>query len=113
MESLFGKPSKDAVKVKLTASSVQVSDSHFPWRAIDGNVATRWTANGAAHPAWLQLEFEKPATVTSAEILWEQRTEWYHYKIETSRDGKNWEIAYDGSKNQRKSDTKDSFNSSV
>ncbi|MDA7884664.1 ThuA domain-containing protein, partial [Akkermansiaceae bacterium] len=73
VESLFGKPSKDAVKVKLTASSVQVSDSHYPWRAIDGNVATRWTANGAAHPAWLQLEFEKPATVTSAEILWEQR----------------------------------------
>ena len=110
VESVFGKPSKDAVKVKLTASSVQVSDSHFPWRAIDGNVETRWTANGAAHPAWLQLEFEKPTTVSSAEILWEQRTEWYHYKIETSRDGKNWEIAHDGSKNQRKSDTKDRFN---
>ena len=109
MESLFGKPSKDSVKVKLTASSTQVSDKHYPWKAIDGDEKTRWTANGASQPAWLQLEFERLATVTAAEILWEQRNEWYHYKIETSLDGKEWAMAYDGSKNERKSDTKDRF----
>jgi putative membrane-bound dehydrogenase-like protein len=51
----------------------------------------------------------KPATVTSAEILWEMRKEWYHYKIETSTDGKQWSMAHDGSKNTRRSDTKDRF----
>ncbi len=109
VESLFGKPSRDSVKVKLSASSTQVSDQHYPWKAIDGDVGTRWTANGPGQPAWLQLEFEKPATVTSVEILWEQRNEWYHYKIETSLDGKAWKMAYDGSKNERKSDTRDHF----
>lgn len=76
---------------------------------IDGDVETRWTANGADHPAWLQLEFLKPATITSAEILWEMRDQWYHYKIETSIDGKTWTLAHDGSQNTRQSDTKDAF----
>ena len=110
VETVFSDPPKDAVKVKLTASSTQTSESHYPWKAIDGDEKTRWTANGENHPAWLQLEFENPATVTSAEIFWEVRNQWYHYKIETSLDGKIWTMAYDGSKNQRKSDTKDTFN---
>ena len=76
---------------------------------IDGDVETRWTANGADHPAWLQLEFLKPATITSAEIFWEMRDQWYHYKIETSTDGKTWTLAHDGSQNTRQSDTKDAF----
>lgn len=76
---------------------------------IDGDVETRWTANGPDHPAWLQLEFLKPTTVTSAEILWEMRDQWYHYKIETSTDGEAWTMAHDGSKNPRRSDTKDRF----
>lgn len=106
-KTAFGKPPKDAVMVKLTAKSVQTSDGHYPWKAIDGDEKTRWTANGSAHPSWLQLEFEKPTTLTEAEILWEKRDQWYQYKIETSLDGKNWTMAHDGSKNLRKSDTKD------
>ena len=107
VESIFANPPKDAVMVKLTASSTQTSDSHFPWQAVDGNEKTRWTANGSKYPAWLQLEFQKPQTVTEATIFWEIRNQWYHYKIESSKDGKNWQIAYDGSSNQRKSDTTD------
>ncbi|MDG1071656.1 MAG: ThuA domain-containing protein [Akkermansiaceae bacterium] len=107
VESIFANPPKDAVMVKLTASSTQTSDSHFPWQAVDGNEKTRWTANGSKYPAWLQLEFQKPQSVTEATILWEIRNQWYHYKIESSKDGKNWQIAYDGSSNQRKSDTTD------
>lgn len=107
VESIFANPPKDAVMVKLTASSTQTSDSHFPWQAVDGNEKTRWTANGSKYPAWLQLEFQKPQTVTEATIFWEIRNQWYQYKIESSKDGKNWQIAYDGSSNQRKSDTTD------
>ena len=107
VESIFANPAKDAVMVKLTASSTQTSDSHFPWQAVDGNEKTRWTANGSKYPAWLQLEFQKPQSVTEATILWEIRNQWYHYKIESSKDGKNWQIAFDGSSNQRKSDTTD------
>ena len=104
------KPPKDAVMVKLSAKSVQTGTEHYPWKAIDGDDKTRWTANGAAHPSWWQVEFEKPATVTGAEILWEKRDQWYQYKIESSLDGKNWTMAYDGSQNDRRTDTKDSFN---
>ncbi|MDA7888346.1 ThuA domain-containing protein [Akkermansiaceae bacterium] len=103
----FGKPPKDATMVKLTAQSVQVSDGHYPWKAIDGDVNTRWTGDGAGMPNWLQLEFEKPATITGTEILWEKRDQWYQYKIESSLDGKSWTMAYDGSKNERRTDTRD------
>jgi putative heme-binding domain-containing protein len=103
------KPPKDATMVKVTAKNVQTDAGHFPWKAIDGDFSTRWTGNGPTMPNWLQLEFQKPTTVTSAEIAWEKRKDWYQYKIETSLDGKSWQMAYDGSQNQRQSDTKDTF----
>ncbi|YCM42057.1 discoidin domain-containing protein [Verrucomicrobiaceae bacterium 227] len=105
----FGKPPKDATMVKVTAKNVQDGETHYPWKAIDGDEKTRWTGNGPAMPNWLQFEFVKPATLTGAEILWEKRDQWYQYKIESSLDGKSWDMAYDGSGNERKSDTKDSF----
>lgn len=108
-QTSFGKPPKDATMVKVSAKSVQNSDGHFPWKAIDGDEQTRWTGDGPAMPNWLQLEFEKPATITAAEILWEKRDQWYQYKIESSLDGKSWAMAFDGSQNDRRSDTKDSF----
>ena len=104
------KPPKDATMAKVTAKNVQTDAGHFPWKAIDGDEKTRWTGNGPAMPNWLQLEFKNPTTVTSAEILWEIRDQWYQYKIETSLDGKTWAIAHDGSQNTRQSDTKDTFN---
>ena len=109
-ETASAKPPKDATVVKVTAKDVQEDAGHFPWKAIDGDEGTRWTGNGPAMPNWLQLEFPKPTTVTSAEILWEKRDNWYQYKIETSLDGKSWTMAHDGSANTRQTDTKDSFN---
>ena len=108
-QTSFGQPPKDATMVKVTAKSVQNSDGHFPWKAIDGDEQTRWTGDGPSMPNWLQLEFEKPATITAAEILWEKRDQWYQYKIESSLDGKSWTMAFDGSQNDRRSDTRDSF----
>ena len=109
LDSLFANPPKDATTVKITAKNVQTDAGHFPWKAIDGDLTTRWTGNGPAMPNWLQLEFKKPTTVTSAEIAWEKRDQWYQYKIETSLDGKSWTIAHDGSANTRQTDTKDTF----
>lgn len=106
---VFAGPPADATYVKVSASSTQTSDSHFPWKAIDRDERTRWTANGAKHPAWYQLEFKGPTTVTGSEILWEKRNQWYRYKVETSLDGKTWTMAHDGSNNSRQSDTKDTF----
>lgn len=110
VEPAFAKPPKDAVMVKLKSSSTQTSDGHYAWKAIDGSDKTRWTADGPRYPSWLELEFEKPTTLTEATILWEFRDKWYQYVIESSLDGKSWQIAYDGSQNQRRSDTKDPLN---
>jgi len=106
---LAAQPPEDATMVTVTAKDVQAGETHYPWKAIDGDEKTRWTGNGPGMPNWLQLEFEKPVTVTGAEILWEMRDQWYHYKIESSLDGKTWTTAFDGSRNERQSDTKDSF----
>ncbi|MGC6581840.1 MAG: DUF7133 domain-containing protein [Akkermansiaceae bacterium] len=107
--NVFGDPPKGATMVKVSAKSVQESDGHYPWKAIDRDEKTRWTANGASHPSWWQAEFQEPTTVTSAEILWEKRNQWYQYKIESSQDGENWQMVYDGSANERRTDTKDQF----
>lgn len=108
-ESIFGDPPEDATMVKVTAKSVQTSDGHYPWKAIDGDEKTRWTGDGPAMPNWLQLEFQKPTTITGATVLWEKREQWYQYKIESSLDGESWTLAFDGSKNLNRTDSEDRF----
>ncbi len=102
-------PDKDSIPTTLTAASVQNPPGHFPWHAIDGTGSTRWTAKDGSYPSWLQLEFDKPTTITESNIKWEIGNQWYQYKIESSTDGKAWDLAYDGSTNLRKSDTTDQF----
>jgi putative heme-binding domain-containing protein len=99
----------DATFIKLTASSTQESNKNFTWNAIDGNSKTRWCANTGSAPAWLQLEFEKAQSLSAAEIEWEMRNEWTRYKIETSLDGKKWDLAFDASQNTQGSVRKDAF----
>jgi putative membrane-bound dehydrogenase-like protein len=100
---------KDATLVKMTASSEESNKQNYAWKATDGNDQTRWCAAGGGLPAWVQMEFDKPTTLTSAAIKWEVRNEWYQYKIDVSSDGKKWETVADKSNNTKGGDTKDEF----
>ena len=102
-----GKAPKDATIVTPSASTVQ--NGRYPWMAIDGKVGTRWCASSSKKPEWFQLEFAQPTEVDGVSILWENRDDWYQYTIQTSDDGKTWNMAADKSKNTTGGDTNDKF----
>jgi type 1 glutamine amidotransferase len=63
-------------------------------RARTTSPGVRWTmtktpagAPAARNPQWLQLELEKPQTLTGIETTWENNGV-YHFKVEGSTDGK-------------------------
>jgi putative membrane-bound dehydrogenase-like protein len=91
---------KDATGIKVTASSEETGKNNFAWRAVDNDESTRWCANGPDYPQWLQLELEKPQTLTGIETSWENN-DVYQFKIEGSADGKTWTTLVDGSANEK------------
>jgi hypothetical protein len=96
--------------VKLSAQSTQVKNNNLLKHAIDRNPKTRWCANSGAKPAWFQVEFETPVTLTGAEIEWELRNEWMQYTLQASSDGKQWKTVSDLSKNTRTGTRRNYFN---
>ncbi|WDE99427.1 discoidin domain-containing protein [Lentisphaera profundi] len=100
----------DATFVTLSASSTQSSNKNYMANAIDNDPKTRWCANAGTAPAWLQVQFDKAISLSAAQIEWEMRDEWTRYKIETSLDGKKWNIAFDASNNTQGGVRKDLFN---
>jgi hypothetical protein len=91
---------KDATLVTATASSEESGKNNFAWCAVDNDEATRWCANGETYPQWLQLELEKPQSLTGVTTSWENNGV-YQYKVEGSTDGFAWTTLVDGSANTK------------
>ncbi|HEY1080717.1 MAG TPA: discoidin domain-containing protein, partial [Prosthecobacter sp.] len=89
---------KDATLVTMTASSEESGKNNFAWRAVDNDENTRWCANGPDYPQWLQLELDKPHSLTGIATTWENNGV-YRYKVEGSADGKSWNTLVDASAN--------------
>jgi putative membrane-bound dehydrogenase-like protein len=91
-------PPPGATNVKASASSEESGKENYDWRAVDGDLSTRWCASGGSRPQWLQLELEKSAKLSAIRIDWESTNNAYAHFIETSTDGKNWTRAVDAPK---------------
>jgi putative membrane-bound dehydrogenase-like protein len=104
-----GQAPKEATLVTVTASSEETGKNNFTWRAVDGDVGTRWCADGPSVPQWLQLEFEKPQALTGAKIVWESGNNAYRHRIEGSADGKSWTTLVDASGNTKGGDSERAF----
>lgn len=91
---------KDATLVTMTASTEESGKNNFAWRAVDNDEGTRWCASSPDYPQWLQLEFEKPQSLTGITTTWENNGV-YRYKLEASADGKSWSVLADGSANTK------------
>ncbi|SKB02728.1 putative membrane-bound dehydrogenase domain-containing protein [Prosthecobacter debontii] len=91
---------KDATLVTMTASTEESNKNNFAWRAVDGDENTRWCASNADYPQWLQLELEKPHSLTGISTTWENNGV-YRYKITGSADGKTWTVLVDASSNTK------------
>jgi putative heme-binding domain-containing protein len=92
---------KDALPIKASASSEESGKGNYAWKAVDGDEGTRWCASNPSYPQWLQLELEKPQTLTGIQTTWENAGV-YQFKVEGSTDGKAWTTLVDGSDNTKK-----------
>ncbi len=91
---------KDGLPVKASASSEESGKGNYAWKAVDGDEGTRWCAANPNYPQWLQLELEKPETLTGIKTTWENAGV-YQFKVEGSTDGKTWSTLVDGSDNTK------------
>ncbi|CAN5694831.1 hypothetical protein BH11VER1_BH11VER1_15650 [soil metagenome] len=95
---------KDASGVTVTASSEESGKGNYAWKAVDNDPNTRWCASSPDQPQWLQLELEKPATLSGIKISWESSNNAYKHKVEGSTDGKTWTTLADASSNDKGGD---------
>lgn len=86
----------------VTASSEEKNKQNFAKRAADGDLSTRWCANGDSPGQWWQVDLEKPAHLRNLRIHWEFSNAVYRYQIEGSPDGKTWTQLVDQSQNKKK-----------
>lgn len=66
--------------------------------AFDDNFGSRWSANAITVPQWLAVDLQKPCAIVGTEIYFESPTLVYSYKLETSLDGRQWELYADHSR---------------
>jgi putative membrane-bound dehydrogenase-like protein len=95
-------PNNLALKGKATASSEEKNKNNFAANAIDGNMSTRWCADGPGKGEWLQIDLGEPKKVTGCRLDWEGPGSVYSYVIETSTDAKTWKAVVDASDNKAK-----------
>ena len=106
LSSFAGAAPKDALPVKVTASSVQGGNAG--WKAVDGDPGSRWCASDGSQPQWLQIELPAPHSLTGCRIAWESDAA-YSHKVEGSADGKAWTLLVDASGFERKGPYDHSF----
>jgi hypothetical protein len=79
--------------VTVTASSYEVGNE--PEDAIDGNLSTRWSAQGIGE--WIQFAFSSPQTFNQVSIAFASGTSRLAYfNISVSNDGSSWTQVFSG-----------------
>jgi putative heme-binding domain-containing protein len=86
---------KSLVPVNLAAGKVATASSYQndglkAEFAVDGDEGTRWCAEDAAVPQWLQVDLGKPEDLSGVTVKWEQDARLYTFTIGGSPDGKEW-----------------------
>ena len=72
-------------------------DGNAPANTNDGLSATRWSADAAAGPQWIQYQLGGCYNVTGVDLAWYKGdTRRYNYSIQTSVDGSTWTDDYRG-----------------
>lgn len=87
-----------AFNKKVTASSFY-DDNFKPEFAVDDNNGTLWRPAGMGQE-WIEIDLGKKENIRTILTQWEYGTQFYQYLIETSQDGKNWEVFADKRENR-------------
>ncbi|MBI5834685.1 MAG: discoidin domain-containing protein [Armatimonadetes bacterium] len=104
LKSWWGEARPDLAAGRPTSSSSD-QDGHPSGHAVDGDMGTRWCANGGTVPAWWQVDLGKPHDLTGLSVVWEQAGKNYLWKVEGSADGQTWQMLSDqtATKSERQS----------
>jgi len=82
----------------LAATTVVASayqDPNVPQSTLDGNLATRWSANGDGQ--WIRYDLGSTMTIGSITIAWYQGTSWQSaFELHVSLDGATWSPVFTG-----------------
>ncbi|WP_231952892.1 AbfB domain-containing protein [Paenibacillus sp. AD87] len=76
-----------------TATAISTASGSSASNVNDGNYQTSWAASSNTWPAWWQVDFGAPKTLTEIDISWfmyKGSEGYYKYKIEISNDGVNY-----------------------
>ena len=87
-----------AYQARVTASSELGSDFIAKY-AVDDNNGTLWRPANNQGEAWLKIDLGKETQFNQVWLQFEYPTFFYQYKVETSLDGKNWNLYADKTKN--------------
>src|SRR6266567_8199487 len=82
----------------LAATTVVASvyqDAYVPQNTLDGNLATRWSANGDGQ--WIRYDLGATMTIGSITIAWYQGTSWQSaFELHVSLDTLTWTPVFSG-----------------
>lgn len=82
---------------KYAVSGSYKTASYAPEFAFDNNNASKWVAKTNKYPQYLTVDLKSISEIERIETSFEYPTLSYKYKIETSVDGKKWDIFADKS----------------
>ncbi len=82
---------------KYAVSGSYKTASYAPEFAFDNNNASKWVAKTNKYPQYLTVDLKAISEIERIETSFEYPTLSYKYKIETSVDGKKWDIFADKS----------------
>lgn len=80
-----------ALNKPATASSVQ-GNGYLPAKAVDGDVATRWSSQ-SSDPQWIQVDLGPDTAVCQVVVNW-QTSYAKVFRLELSGDGSQWTTLY-------------------
>ncbi|MCA9268595.1 MAG: discoidin domain-containing protein, partial [Planctomycetales bacterium] len=83
------------------AKSQESGKGNLAPKAVDGDLRTRWCANGSQADEWWQVELERPEHVRNLRIHWEKDNAAYRYTVNASADGGTWNTIVDQAKNEK------------
>jgi len=84
-----------AVTFRGVTVSASRDDANVPKNVLDGDLETRWSANGPEE--WIAFDFGKPRPIARVRIAWfngdKRRT---RFKVSVSVDGRQWRDVFEG-----------------
>jgi hypothetical protein len=96
----FNRLTMQNVALSKTATASSTAGGSTPSGAVDGNATgSLWTAADATKPQWLEVDLGANYNLALVQTAFQNRSEYYQYKIEYSADNVTWSSYVDKTAN--------------